>query len=77
MWIEVEDKLDDGRAVVVSATQFSAPDRSVGYGGWPDGMTVNLDGTGFPVSTTEAEEVRFGNRLMDAWEDSVSNDWED
>jgi len=76
MLIDFEDKLDNGRAVVVSATQFAAPDRSVGYGGWPEDMTVNLDGTGFPVSITDAEEERFGNRLMDLWEDATAHDLE-
>ena len=77
MLIDFEDKLDDGRAVVVSAMRFSAPDLSVGYGGWPEDMAVNLDGTGFPVSLTNDEEARFGNRLMDLWEDAVAHDWED
>lgn len=75
MLIEFDARLDNGRAVLVSATQFSAADWDVGYGGWPEDMTVALDGTGFPVSITEAEEIRFGNELMDLWEEACASDY--
>lgn len=74
MLIDFLDRLDDGRVIWVEATQFSSPDPSVGYGGWVEDMKVTLDGTGFPVSLTEAEENRLGNKCMDIWGESIGCD---
>ena len=76
MLIDFEDKLGDGCAIYFSADEFESPEEDVGFGGAVTNFWVQLDGTGFPVSLTDAEEERLTNKAFERWLEDVSSDWE-
>jgi hypothetical protein len=77
MLIDFEDKLDDGRVIWFEADEFEADDPSVGYAGAVTNWSARLDGTGFPVSLTEAEEIRLTNKAWDMWYEASIHDFDD
>ena len=76
MMIDFEDRLDDGRTIWFEADEFEAPEGDVGYGGAVANWRASLDGTGFPVSLTEAEEARLTCKAFERWLDDTSSDWD-
>jgi hypothetical protein len=77
MLIEFEDKLDDGRLITFGADEFEASDWTVGYGGAVTNWCARLEGTGFPVSLTDAEEERLCNKAFERWEEATAYDYDD
>jgi hypothetical protein len=79
MTIVFNDRLDDGREVEVTAGDFTE-DRDVGLNLGPEEFWVALEGTGFPVSLTIAEEDRLRQRACDVYlagiEDTMCNFWD-